>query len=186
MHLNKIGNLNFMLYIHYAMRLWYLYILLLSTTLTTSCNKDKLTKETQEGKNTLSCKVNGKVFIAEHDRPSSGPAMFANLVLDQNGINATVYGINTVTYPNREINIIIEDFKGVGTYVTSGSDSYCEYSEFPQAQYSTMISGSGTIHITKDDRSAKILSGTFEFVAGNKNNSGTQVEITLGRFDISY
>jgi hypothetical protein len=44
-----------------------LHILLLPIVLAASCKKDGLTKETQTGANTFSCKVNGKVYT-----PSGG------------------------------------------------------------------------------------------------------------------
>lgn len=42
-------------------------ILLLSLVIVVSCKKEKLTKATQTGANTFSCKVNGKVYVASSD-----------------------------------------------------------------------------------------------------------------------
>src|SRR5687768_7102625 len=94
-----------------------LILLMAFTVIWTSCKKDKLTKETQEGLNTYSCKVNGDVFLPKKQSVYTGPALNASLSTFSGKLSAQVFAINTVDEPRRKIIIVIEEFKGVGTYL---------------------------------------------------------------------
>ena len=45
---------------------------------------------------------------------------------------------------------------------------------------------SGTLTITRYDQANRIISGTFELTAFNKDNPNETIEITEGRFDINW
>lgn len=51
------------------------------------------------------------------------------------------------------------------------------------AQYITSKEFTGKVVITKADTATGVVSGTFEFVAGN--SQGNKINITNGRFDVN-
>jgi hypothetical protein len=53
-------------------------------------------------------------------------------------------------------------------------------------KYYCSIENSGNLNITRYDYSNGIISGTFDFNAVNKDDSNDIIEITEGRFDISW
>ena len=55
---------------------------------------------------------------------------------------------------------------------------------FKSREYRKLDTNTGKLHIKKHDKINRILSGTFEFVG--TTNSGENVNITEGRFDIIY
>lgn len=149
-----------------------------------SCSKDKLTKATQTGANTFSCKVDGKVFRSPETGGFFGgePVFVNNLTMsgftllgksppDDNGIRTI-------------ITIQLQYLQATGNY---------SLSNYPYGQYRINYSGgflyntnaahTGTVNITRCDNSSGIYSGTFSFTAIDEN-TGKVVKITDGRFDV--
>ena len=163
---------------------------LLSTIIilcTAGCQKEKLTKETQNGANTFSCTINGKVF-----KPCKGSGLFSTNplfggVLISGSTSVSIYAQCFDSDPEREINIELENFNGIGEYLLNSGNNFCRLSEYnPLKKYSSSVTQKGKVVITKDDRINYILSGTFEFEAANLNDANDIVKVESGRFDISY
>ncbi|WP_316832193.1 DUF6252 family protein [Pedobacter aquatilis] len=78
--------------------------------------------------------------------------------------------------------LIIDDFKGVGTYKTT-DNNIAIYLSNTSGTGSFMSTANGTIKITSYTAD-KIITGTFEFESANISNSETK-NITEGKFSIS-
>lgn len=150
-----------------------------------SCKKDGLTKETQTGSNTFSCKIDGKIFVpCDGGFFSSGPSLYAHY-----SSNYTILRIGancTKDEPYKYMFIELNNFHGVGEYLLSDINNTCTYIEsYPtNKDYTTTLTKNGKVIITKDDRNNSILSGTFEFTATDKSNNLDLITISSGRFDI--
>jgi hypothetical protein len=162
-----------------------LFILVLCTVfLGSSCKKDKLTKETQTGANTFSCKVDGKIFKSPENGELFGgkPVFVSNLPTDGFTILGKGprddYGIKAF------ILIKLPYLKATGTYQLNNyfNGQYkINYAGGPL--YKTNDSHTGAVNITRCDTVNKIYSGTFSFNAID-DNTGKVVNITDGRFDV--
>lgn len=150
-----------------------------------ACKKDNLTKETQTGANTFSCKVNGKVFTpCNGGLFSGGPSLYGHY---SNNFTTIYIGADcTREYPFEFINIEIDNFHGIGEYLLSDLNNFCTYrvSNPVDKYYYSKITQNGKVIITKDDRINSILSGTFEFTGADKTNPSDIVTVSAGRFDI--
>lgn len=161
-----------------------------------SCKKeDDLTKPTQEGKNTFSCKINGQVYI-----PNGGgllspvKAISASVVRKNNGTNElSIFTTKSESELLEKIYINIGDISTTGTY-NMGIDNtkYCEYykristsTTLDEKQYSTRNNNNGSVNITRYDLTNGIVSGTFSFKATNDKNVNDIVTVTDGRFDVT-
>ena len=170
-------------------------LLLLFLTCFCSCKKDKLTKETQKGANTFSCLIDGEVY-----KPCSEPRIIGDppyipplnggLSVLGNGMMATVSASCHKSQAwDKDVYIEIGNFTGTGTYLLSDLSNRLLYSIYENntiREYSSLNTKSGRVIITKDDRTSKILSGTFEFEGVDNNDPGKIVKITSGRFDLNY
>ena len=170
---------------------------LIVSVLLYSCNKGpELTPVTQEGTNTFSCKVNGKVWIPElHPGSLFGyttPAISGGYWHLFRPDTIAIF-ISARTNSKGRIRIFLQDIN-IGTHLldnntvvidTSGiHQSYATY-EYPTAKqrYITTATNTGYVKLTKSGfKTDGIISGTFEFTA--INTSGELVRITDGRFDI--
>lgn len=163
-------------------------LLLIFALLFSSCKKDKLTKATQVGANTFSCKVNGVVYIP-NDEAFSVRAISTSLSLNENNNYYDLRVLTNFSYkkPNFQINIILYKVKETGKYLLNGAEfRYGEYfiTEVYGAEYDTKTRNIGEVNITKIDIVNKIVSGTFWFEATNKDDPNDKVSITDGRFDL--
>jgi hypothetical protein len=156
-----------------------------------ACDKGpELTPITQDGRNTFSCKVNGKVWVAERT-----PDLFAP--------KEAIYGGFLRVGPDT-LSIYIRAFKPDRTslklYLRSTNVGTHElrmeakpYSIYPQSHgsyessegklFTTNTNAVGWVKLSKTDAKAGLLAGTFEFTA--TTSSGETVEITSGRFDLN-
>lgn len=156
----------------------------------TSCQKEKLPKLTEEGKNTFGCKINGKNWVP-HGRgglsgigPTSGGfinninTIFITAYNDnesvefylKNVFNTGEYLLNFTTVP-RPDNIYPENY---GLYM-NGDDNH-------ESDFITTSEYTGKVTILNLDTTNKIVSGTFEFTGVDK--AGKIDRITDGRFDM--
>jgi len=159
-------------------------LLIFGVLITTfSCSKDGLTKATQKGANTFSCKVNGKIFkpvyvgglfnsspvlsvrnnaqfgfsISADNQETSESVSLENPYIQKTG----VYKLQA-NHPNR------------GVYTGSIIDP---------GGYTTDSSYVGELTITRCDNANDIYSGTFYFTAKDPN-TGRTINVTEGRFDV--
>lgn len=159
------------------------------------CEKDKpdfngLPPVTQEGKNTLGFLLNGQPWTPK------GFNGTANLSIDfdpgiRNGVfSISAYRIitnNDRSYFGIGINDSINTLAPQRTYSLGNnslygvyfSDNNCTFDYFDNT-----ITRSGTLTITKLDRTNRIISGTFN--ATLSKNGCTTISITDGRFDMKY
>ena len=147
-----------------------------------------LPKPTRVGANTFGCRVNGLDLIPKVNSGFGGPALYGGIIENAtNSYYAYVSGINTTIKPKIAIDIHIGRFDGPGRYDLNSDDRYgiCRQ-YFPDKYYMNQLTRKGSVNITRDDRSAHILSGTFEFIAKNQKNLSDSVVVTKGRFDIKY
>jgi hypothetical protein len=158
----------------------------------TSCKKPDagLTKATQIGANTFSCKVNGESFFPKQDL--FGPKPIVVYVNQNKGIASLYLSANQYDNYLQSMSFHVADFKGVGTYyfkepiitVSSTGSTLINVPDIYVQQRLNSISGDffakdGQLIISRYD--SGILSGTFEYTFAN----GTDiVKITYGRFDL--
>jgi hypothetical protein len=149
-----------------------------------SCKQDRLTKATQTGANTFSCKVDGKIFKApEHLSLFGGkPVIVSNWPLDGFTLHASStedeFGIR------RHILIQLPYLTATGSYALGKFPySYYQMNYGGAPVYHTDATHTGSIQITRCDTVNQIYSGTFYFT-GIDESSAAVVKVTDGRFDI--
>lgn len=156
-----------------------------------SCNKEKLTKPTQTGANTFSCKINGQVYIPRNEAFSANGI---DVSLYKNGDDPNFHDLWILTSapqfnPPRQLYIFIYKINQTGTYPLKGSAyKYCQYFTLPpnEKEYNTKTTDVGEVVITKFDLTNRIMSGTFWFNAVNLKDPNDKVSITDGRFDLKF
>ncbi len=165
-------------------------ILILFTTYTVGmslfCTKDKLTKETQIGANTFSCKIDGVVFkpsesaglfgsppITVYNLPNNGFTLLGKYYGDRSDPTSKYISLNLEYLKSAGISNL-KFYPNQGLYIIS-------YSGGPA--YQTDATHTGTVTITRCDTVNKIYSGTFSFTAIDKNTD-KEVKVTDGRFDV--
>ncbi|WES98286.1 DUF6252 family protein [Chryseobacterium arthrosphaerae] len=166
--------------------------LLLTTALLLNCkdrdqDTDVLPEATQSGKNTGGAIINGKLWVAKIQSPSSIA-----------GGNITSYShfgntykleitLEEVNYQSSQIKLYITDTQGIApkTYdVNPSSNIEGYYTDKNFVKYDITSSTGGSVTITHFDISKQIVSGTFSLKAENSN--GEIVTITDGRFDKKF
>lgn len=180
------------------MKPFFLLILLSSNCfIFTTCKKDTpsatLPPATQEGKNTIGFKVNGKVWTPysacgfglnpcgalnmQYNLPNAPAYYFSfQATRDENSNSFSTIGIGTLN-PNT--------ISTTGNKYDSVDVIYTEYSRNPLKinEYSTSYFPKGNFTITKIDFTNQIISGTFDCTLYNGIDS---VIITEGRFDCKF
>ncbi len=159
-----------------------------------SCKKEKLTKETQIGANTFSCKINGVVHIPNNEAFSVKAISLILYTNDEPGyFDLSLLTNYSTEKPSEKIYITLYKIKQVGVYKLSSNDfRYGTYILNVQnnstgrfgVTYDSKVFNKGEVNITKLDRENKIISGTFWFEANNENNLNDKVSVTDGRFDL--
>ncbi len=148
------------------------------------CKKDKLTKATQIGANTFSCKIDGKVFRSPENGELFGgkPVFVSNLPID----GFTLIGKSPPGDNGLKTYILIKlpYLKASGNYSLSiypYGQYKIDYGGGPL--YHTNAAHTGAINITRCDTVNRIYSGTFYFTAIN-DSTNKVVKVTDGRFDV--
>ena len=168
----------------------------------TSCKKnkniapiDQLSPETQTGKNTFGCLVDGKVFLPKG--PSLNPILqCAYQYLQTNYSKGYFFQLGASQRGNKELELLSVSL-GTDSLQISSGQSYklkegkgnagaqvSKYSGYTMEFFLTTNSTEGELFITKLDEINQIVSGTFWFNAVNEN--GDTVKVTDGRFDMQY
>lgn len=161
-----------------------------------SCVKDldeKLPSASQTGANTFGCKIEGKNWVPNgtHDIFVSIPALTATIYQIQ-GIkylyisarkDPSAFNNEEDSYDDMDIDLKLPSTPGETILdKTCGScDLFCPYSSMrlkikgllSSGCYITDSTHHGKIHFTKIDTLNRIVSGTFEFIATNKNSGKT-------------
>lgn len=171
-----------------------------------SCVKEldeKLPPATQTGAQTFGCKVEGKTWIPNgtHDLFVSVKALTATLYQRQ-GIkylyisarkDPSAFNNEEDSYDDMDIDIMLPSVQGetILDETCNSCDLYCPYSSMrlkirgllSSGCYITDSTHQGRINFTKIDTLNRIFSGSFEFIAKDRN-SGKTISVTDGRFDV--
>ncbi len=159
--------------------------------LTVSCKKETLTKATQIGANTLSSKINDKVYIAKTDlfSPKFTGGVYSNYINSTSSISlfARIGSVSGSSKQEYSLNIEFPLINRTGIYILSNRNFF-EVVALPYTiggeTFTTKFSNDGTLTVTFFDYQNKIISGTFLFIGKNKDNLQEQISVTDGRFDI--
>lgn len=158
--------------------------LLLLTFFLAACKKEKLTKETQIGANTFSCKINGKVYVAKNELFSKGITV---LLLKGRLLDTHDLGIEIVLYNGDKsdytIDVDLFNMISPATYIIDNVNSRAGMFDRKTNDYKA---NKGQIIITKFDQINRIISGRFEFNMVNEKDNSHILSITEGRFDLKY
>lgn len=146
-----------------------------------SCNKEKLTKPTQTGANTFSCKINGKVYVAKDNL--FAPGLSGGLT----GFTANNYHFEceAAMYDGSKggkSNYTIDIF--CGPPISEGVVMIHSGNVQSNTNSSVYLINSGSINFTHIDYLSRITSGTFSFTAVNFENPNDVITVTDGRFDM--
>lgn len=179
----------------------FLYCLLLLI----GCN-EPLPRPTKKGKDTFGCIIDGKRWIPEGGEFLSS---IKPLVAWYDG-NILRVEANTANKKNdTSIFLYLEKVSGTGEYpinfttnVPPFGTSYTNHGIYYHIDntyldpitnsygrftfYATNAKYPGKVKITRLDTSSKIVSGTFEFTAEDRDNPRQTVKITSGRFDTHW
>jgi hypothetical protein len=148
------------------------------------CKKDKLTKATQKGKNTFSCKINGRIF-----KPLHVGGLFSgtpNVLSARNNAqyNFSVHAKNQET--SESIGLENPYITSTGVYKLKADHpnrGWCDINTGTPGSYVTDSLYVGELTITRCDNVNRIYSGTFFFTARDPN-TGATIKVTDGRFDV--
>lgn len=164
--------------------------------LLSACNKtiSELPEATQTGANTFGAKIDGELWAPRGFGPfPSSKLLEARFTTDS---TLLINARNFASSPNESgFEIFVTGVRGPGTYVLNSSyfwpsdkgyGYYVKKKFTPQEEWITSPSQTGTVTITKLDLAAEIVSGTFEFHAGNLSDPHGSIHVTEGRFDIRY
>jgi hypothetical protein len=148
--------------------------------------KEVLPSLTQEGKNTLGCVVNGKVWLPKGNDGTSN----LSLSYDPNYAFGT---LNLFTYRitdnvDQSLGFYSDSLKTTGSYLLDNPER--QAASFTDLKISCSydkdldVYHSGELIITRFDLQNQIISGTFEFTVARPGCD--TIKVTQGRFDIKF
>lgn len=160
-----------------------------------ACHKEKLPTilppATQEGKNTLGFKINGRVWTpgkkpayqcgcpdvsAEYNSPEWNPYSFGITAGRSRGSKKASFGIGSYL-----------PIKDTGDYSDQIHAYYNDNGLYINGYYTEVdFDQPRSLIITKLDTIQHIISGTFEFTLFDPNDHSNTITITDGRFDFHY
>ncbi len=182
------------------------FILTVTLTTLTSCEEQNngfvptLPPATQTGENTFGCYIDGKLLTP---RNGTGTTMGPDPGMSFTGLGDAPYymynEINVRDYKSgtggkMDIHFVDLHTNGEGDFTINNSNCQdglganttinirCRYNGI----WYCSIENSGTLTITRYDYENKIVSGTFNCTAINRDNPTDSIEITQGRFDIKW
>lgn len=168
--------------------------------LTFSCKKheksplEQLPAPTQEGKNTFGCLLNGRVHVPYGHPTEIGEKMLSASYTNQAG--GTFQVQCKENFPGGDFTMLSIGGSNIGSsgdYTLIGRDTKNNspsalYLDIPhRCTYIDSTDGSkcsGTLHLTKLDKTNKIISGTFTILFTSKTCD--TLNFTDGRFDVMY
>jgi hypothetical protein len=141
---------------------------------------------TQEGRNTLGCLLNGKVWVPKGNHGTSN----LNLSYDPT-YNHGTFDLRAYRYPDassylQSLVLFSDSLSGTGSFSFSkGSNQAAVFVDHTTCEYVSIdadVESWGDLMITRFDLSKGIISGTFELTL-TRNGCDT-VRMTQGRFDM--
>jgi hypothetical protein len=173
-----------------------IFVILASLTILSGCKKsiDALPDATQTGANTFGLNLNGQFWVPQSFAGINAPILHAQLSgsnLDEIVITAQ----NFASEPTEsQFTLYVKNITGPGTYplnqntdISSNSSSFGYYVKRkinPVNEWITNADHTGSVTITKWDKTNGIVSGTFEFNAASLDSSANAIMVTDGRFDV--
>ena len=164
-----------------------------SLLLNSKCKKEnepQLPPETTIGAMTFGCKIDGKVFLPkdgggfpgiliEYPFLGNGPGggWFLNIAARDRSVSSSKPGVSITTD-----SLLLEEGNTYQLQKQKGSANGLYFLGI--FTYKITPPDSGSLIITKHDKTQRILSGRFSFTASR--STGEKVTITEGRFDIRY
>ncbi|AIZ65409.1 hypothetical protein PK28_17200 (plasmid) [Hymenobacter sp. DG25B] len=151
----------------------------------------QLPPETTIGAMTFGCKVDGRIFLPKDGAGQLGLyVQYVNLGTEPDG-DSYFLNIPAVRWrpsPSEGIHItadslLVEEGKTYSFKNSKGS-AQASYRSSPNT-YQKLDQDEGELTITRFDRTQGILSGRFHFV-GTNAQTGQQVQVTDGRFDVKF
>lgn len=160
-----------------------------------NCRKE-LPPETQEGKGTFGCLINGEVFKPKgvllgspsltcyYQQLSPGDSGYvfsisaADLSVSDN-VKAVILGVGSLKLRQGQAIVLAN-----GVNIGEGRGQYTGESRYTRDYYKTTPNVTGVMNIERFDEALQIVSGTFWFNA--VNSTGEEVKVTNGRFDLKY
>ncbi|MGZ3950363.1 MAG: DUF6252 family protein [Flavisolibacter sp.] len=173
------------------------FVVLASLLLLFGCKKsiDTLPVATQTGANTFGLKLNGQFWVPQSFAGINAPILNAQLS-GSNLNDLIITAQNFASEPTEsQFNLYVKDISGPGIYQLNqttniypgASSSYAYYVKRkinPINEWMTTAKHTGTVTITKWDKTNGIVSGTFEFSGGSLDGSADTITVTEGRFDV--
>lgn len=168
------------------------------------CKKEKdplseLPEETQFGKGTFGCLINGRAFVAKNS-VFAGPTILSYYQYIYNSPSGYVFvargtrDFQDCEFKTIEIlgdSVIVEEGKTYSFGDCKKGEFCAEYRfnlnmrcTFPSYKHKTIKPNSGQLTIKKFDNTNKIVAGTFWFDTLDSN--GAKLEIREGRFDLKF
>ena len=170
------------------------FILAILSLFAFRCKKEikDLPPVSQTGSNTFGAKVNGNFW-----QPQGFGPFPANDILEANvsGNDVQIWARNFASSPNEtEFYLLIKDITAPGTYLFNTDVThpdpdhnhgyYVKRNITPLNEWVTSSVYSGSVTITRFDKIANVVSGTFQFNAINMYNAPEPLSVTEGRFDV--
>ncbi len=171
----------------------FLLLLVFSSFINAKCNKDKIDSNglppaTQEGKNTLGFLLNGQPWKPQGVRGTGNLSIDFDPNFNQGIFNIVAY--NFIPTISEQFTIGIRDslnfMNSPFTLNLSRTSLYGTSFNIPCDYFNQLsdVQSSGSLTITKLDRTNHIISGTFS--ATLSKTGCTNISITEGRFDMKY
>ncbi|TCZ72169.1 DUF6252 family protein [Flaviaesturariibacter aridisoli] len=161
-----------------------------------SCSKKvtELPEATDSGSNTFGARVNGELWAPQGKGIlPHAPLLEASFAGNDNYV---INARNISKSPTEtEFEIYLQGVTRPGTYAlnqttelrpahTASYAYFVERTLTPTHQWMTNAQTTGTVVITKVDKNAHVLAGTFSFRATDRNG-GEVLDVTEGRFDLT-
>ena len=173
-----------------------LFLALIALVVFSGCKKDvdELPPATDTGANTFGAKIDGELWVPQ----KFGIAITAPILEARHGGNNSIF-INARNFSSSptetEFEIHIKDITGPGTFqLNQTTNKYpyegASYGYFikrkfmPINDWITSNQFTGSVVVSKFDKTNNIISGTFSFTAGSTDNTTGPMTVTDGRFDV--
>lgn len=174
------------------MKFLHLSLLALALSTLTQCKKDneapQLPPETTSGANKAGCRIDGQILAPRSRWPEQGLTFRLN---NQGRGKISSFGFSILDAQIRPSPFLLVEMDSVvlregQTYpfkTMKGNPQATYYDK--DYEYIKRDQDNGELTITYLDSAKHIISGRFNFV-GTDKHTGKQVQVTEGRFDLSY
>lgn len=166
--------------------------LLYTLTFNLSCTKEKLPKASEKGADTFGCKIDGQLFVPAKTvtYPPIAPLIaYFNEADGSFELSVSEDRDQSANNLQRYLHLDIKNLSIGSNKLNEMNTAEVSTAELDKNEsFTTTETVSGTLNITRLDKNANIISGTFSFQATMRptNIPGKIITVTDGRFDIKY